>query len=275
MDTELEGYRDWLKLREKARLTINKYVREAERFLCFSRKNITSITKQDVIDYKTHLTAIYKPVSVNSALIALNQLFAFLGDDSLRVKTVKIQRKHSLNNVLSEEEYAALVRVAYNCGNIRLYYLMRVLASSGIRISELRYVTVGMLETGMTIVHNKTKAREVIIPTALRAELRCYCTDCGLCNLTDLVFHGKRRDVLIDKAYIWRDMRRTAEIAGVPPEKVHAHNFRHLFAKKFLAQYHDIVDLADILGHNSIETTRIYTRTSGQEKQNRIDGLNL
>jgi site-specific recombinase XerD len=129
-----------------------------------------------------------------------------------------------------------------------------------------------MLETGKTYVYGKTKMREIIIPRSLCLELREYC---GERHITGMVFHGKKTDALIDKARIWRELKQLAEAAGVPGEKVHAHNFRHFFAKQFLSECHDIVDLSDILGHNSIETTRIYTRTSGQEKQARIDALNL
>jgi site-specific recombinase XerD len=129
-----------------------------------------------------------------------------------------------------------------------------------------------MLETGKTYVYGKTKMREIIIPRSLCMELREYC---GEHDITGIIFHGKQADALIDKACIWRELKQLAREAGVPEEKVYAHNFRHFFAKQFLSEYHDIVDLADILGHNSIETTRIYTRTSRQEKQARIDALNL
>jgi integrase len=174
--------------------------------------------------------------------------------------------------MFSDEEYSRLVKTAKGHNRIRLYYIIRVLASSGIRIGELQYLTKDTLKTGGTFVKGKTKIREILISNALCMELLEYCERE---HITSVIFHGRNKDRLIDKARIWRELKELAELAGIPAEKVHAHNFRHYFAKKYLSSYHDLVDLADILGHNSIETTRIYTRTSGQEKRSRINDLGL
>jgi site-specific recombinase XerD len=265
-------YREWLTGLEKSPVTIEKNIRDIVKFRVFRGECLNTVTKQDILDYKDYLIGKYKPVSVNSYLISVNTFLKFRKLDHLRVKTVKIQRTNSLENVLTEKEYAALLEGAKSRKNRRLYYLIRTLTSSGIRVSELQYITAGMLETGKTYVYGKTKMREIIIPRSLCLELREYCRER---HITGMVFHGKKIDALIDKARIWRELKQLAKAVGVPGEKVHAHNFRHFFAKQFLSEYHDIVDLADILGHNSIETTRIYTRTSGQEKQARIDALNL
>jgi site-specific recombinase XerD len=224
------------------------------------------------MENKDHLIDHYKPASVNSYLISVNNFLKFARQDSLRVKTIKISRRNSLDNVLTEEDYAALLECAKNRKNKRLYYLIRTLTSSGIRVSELKYITSDMLATGKTYGYGKNKMREIIIPRSLCLELQKYCEEQ---HIAGIIFHGKQANALIDKARIWREMKQLAETADVPGERVHAHNFRHFFAKRFLSEYHDIVDLADILGHNSIETTRIYTRTSRQEKQARIDALNL
>jgi site-specific recombinase XerD len=271
-NSEFGLYKDWLAESEKSGNTKAKNLRDVEKFLRFCEKKISLLTKQDVIDYKDYLIIHYKPASVNSYLISLNGFLSVLGQDTLRVKTVQIQRRNSLNDVLSEKEYFALLEKAKSRPNNRLYYLIRTLASSGIRVSELRYITTDMLQSGKTVVYCKTKMREIYIPQKLCQELEQYCKER---HIEGIIFHGRRADRLIDKARIWREMKQLAREANVPEEKVHCHNFRHFFAKTFLAQYHDIVDLADILGHNSIETTLIYTRTSNQEKQARINALNL
>ncbi|MDR1047646.1 MAG: site-specific integrase [Treponema sp.] len=270
---EFSSYKNWLDGQEKSKTTKEKNLRDVEKFRSFCKRNLETVTKQDVQDYKEYLIANkYKPASINSYLISLNNFLKFMNQDSLRVKTLKIQGRTSLNNVLTEQEYAALLETAKKRKNKRLYYLIRTITSSGIRISELSYITTDMLESGKTFVHIKGKTREIIIPQQLCQKLRDYCKE-GRIN--GVIFHGKKSNTLIDKAYIWREMKTLAKEAGVPEEKVHAHNFRHFFAKQFMAEYHDIVDLADILGHTSIETTRIYTRTSRREKQERINTLNL
>ncbi|MDR1575138.1 MAG: tyrosine-type recombinase/integrase [Treponema sp.] len=269
---EFAAYREWLNRCEKTKITIEKNIRDIVKFRVFCGKCLSEVTKQDILDYKDYLIGKYKPASVNSYLISLNNFLKFTAQDSLRVKTVKIQRRNSLDNVLTEADYAALLECAKKRENKRLYYLIRTLTSSGIRVGELQYITAEILETGKTYAYGKNKMREIIIPQSLCAELEKYC---GEQHITGLIFHGKQANTLIDKARIWRELKQLAKAAGVSGERVHAHNFRHFFAKRFLSEYHDIVDLADILGHNSVETTRIYTRTSSQEKQARIDALNL
>lgn len=269
---ELVPYREWLIAQEKSPVTIKKYIRDVDAFLGTLGEGGTLTTKTEVLAYKDKLVTKYKPASVNSFLISLDNYFTFLNKSFLRVKTLKIQRKTSLNNVLLESEYSSLITTALEQKKMRLYYLIRVLASSGIRIGELQYITVGMLKTGKTEVTGKEKIREIILPKNLCESLAGYCREQGI---EKVIFHGKNADIMLDKARIWREFKKLALDAGVPAEKVHAHNFRHYFARSFLSHYNDIVDLADILGHNSIETTRIYTRTSRQEKQDRIDAMNL
>jgi site-specific recombinase XerD len=263
-------YREWLDAQEKSTATRQKYVRDADKFLRFAGKDPSKITKPDVLTYKESLTAKYKPSSVNAYLISLNNYFSFLKRDDLRARTLLISRKRSLNNVLNADEYNALIRTALNRKEMRLYYLIRLLASSGIRVGELQYITVEMLKSGKVEVVGRKKVREIIIPKKLCGELQQYCREQ---NITKVVFHGRNPAVMLDKAWIWRKMKQLAQYAGVPQEKVHAQNFRHFFARAYLARYQDLVDLADVLGHTSIETTRIYTRTSRAEKQSRIDAM--
>jgi site-specific recombinase XerD len=266
-------FAEHLLLKEKSPATVNKYVRDIKKFIRFLReKNRGDFAKQDVLDYKDSLIGRYKMATVNSYIISLNLYLSFLGLSALRVKTLAVQRKTSLNSVLTEDEYAALIKTAKETGKERLYLLIRTLASSGMRIGELHNVTQAMLKTGSTFIRSKNKVRELILPNYICQELLAYCEKEKIENL---VFHGRRPDKPIDKAQVWRELKALARLSSVPEHKVFPHNFRHFFAKKFLSAYEDIMDLADILGHSSIETTRIYTRTSGQEKRDRINKLDL
>jgi site-specific recombinase XerD len=262
-----------LLMREKTLSTVTKYRRDIKKFAAFLEQNHRAeFTKRDVFNYKDSLIAKYKMTTVNSYIISLNLYLSFLGLQDLRVKTISIQRKASLNSVLNEDEYESLVSTAKERGNERLYLIIRTLASSGMRVSELENITPEMLKKGSTFIRSKNKVRELILPEYICKELLDYCKREKIENL---VFHGRNPDRLIDKAVIWRELKDLARWSRVPDYKVFAHNFRHYFAKKFLSAYNDIMDLADILGHSSIETTRIYTRTSGQEKRNRINNLKL
>jgi site-specific recombinase XerD len=273
LESNLEKFKNHLLLKEKSLSTVSKYCRDIKKFIQFLRiKRPEGCARQDIFDYKDYLIGQYKMTTVNSYIISLNLYLSFLGADGLRAKTLAIQRKTSLNSVLTEDEYTALLKTAKEMGKERLYLLIRTLASSGMRISELCNITPAMLKTGGTFIRSKNKVRELILPNYICQELLAYCEKEKIENL---VFHGRNPDKLIDKALIWRQLKALARLSGVPEHKVFPHNFRHFFAKKFLSTYNDIMDLADILGHSSIETTRIYTRTSGQEKRDRINRLEL
>ena len=159
INRELIPYKDWLNMQKKSKTTKEKYLRDVEKFRAFFNKQLSIITRQDVFRYKDYLISKYKPGSVNSYLISLNNYFAFIGRKELRVKTLKIPRKTSLNNILTENEYHELLAAARKTKTLRLYYILRVLASSGIRIGELQFITVEMLKTGKCHVYAKTKKR--------------------------------------------------------------------------------------------------------------------
>jgi site-specific recombinase XerD len=273
MEVSLVPFRTNLEMREKSDLTVKKYVRDVKKFIKYAEeRRLRTITKKEVLDYKEALVVRYKLATVNSLLISLDIYFSFLHEDSLRVKTLKIQRKSSLDSVLTPDEYKILLQTARKLGFTRLYYIIRTLASSGIRINELNYITTDMLAKGKTSIRSKTKFREIILPASLCSELRTYCNEQ---KIKGIIFCGKTPNKLLDKSYIWRQLKELSIQSGVPKEKVYPHNFRHFFAKQYLNKYNDIVELSDILGHTSIETTRIYTRSSGAEKQARINALNL
>ncbi|MGN0729936.1 tyrosine-type recombinase/integrase [Treponema sp.] len=172
------------------------------------------------------------------------------------------------------EDYKKMLGKALETGNKRLYYIMRLLASSGIRVGELAYITVESLFTGICSVVNKGRAREIFIPNSICCLLLEYCNSVGIKK--GIVFHSKKNpDKMMDKSYLWRQLDKISCLLNFPKGYVHAHSFRHFFAKEYIGTYKDVCELADILGHSSIETTRIYTRTTMSEKKERIEALGL
>ncbi|HAH62534.1 MAG TPA: integrase [Treponema sp.] len=267
-------YTQYLFFQEKAEATIKKYTHDIQAlYASFCAQNIATITKEEIIAYKKKASQFYKPASLNSMLISLDRFFSWAGEPELRVKTVRIQKHPCFNHIFSKEEYEQLLCTAQKLGKQRIYLIMRLLASTGIRISELRYITAEALHDKMVVVLNKGKFREIFIPDLLCRELETYCMHRVI--RSGIIFHGKTSDRLLDKAKIWRDLQTVAQTAGFKTGTVHAQNFRHFFAKEYIAKYQNIADLADILGHSSIETTRIYTRTTESEKKIKINALNL
>lgn len=260
---------------EKAASTVRKYAGDVRIFLAWCRKSgIGTITQRTLKAYKESLCARRKLSGCNSVIISLNKFFGMFAEERLRLKSIPRQRKTSLDEIFSPGEYRLLLERAKDCGSERLYFIMRLLASSGIRVGELAFITVGVLESGRCVVRNKGKSRDIFIPSELCEELKGYCTRHGIRQ--GVVFRSKRHpDRMLDKSQIWREMDRLGKAAGLPKGCVHAHSFRHFFAKQYYQKYKDLCELADILGHSSIETTRIYTRSTTSEKMERIAGLHL
>jgi integrase/recombinase XerD len=270
----IDQYAVCLDSQEKAESTIKKYQHDIRALYESCREeHIIEITKKDIIAYKKKAEHRYKPASLNSILISLNGFFTWAGEPELRVKTVRIQRKSCFDRIFSKEEYNLLLATARGLGKNRSYLIMRLLAGTGIRISELRYITVEALNERMVTVLNKGKFRDIYIPDYIGGELERYSRFCGI--QSGVIFHGKEPGKMLDKAKIWRDLQTVAQAAGFSAGTVHAQNFRHFFAKEYISKYQNIADLADILGHSSIETTRIYTRTTELEKKIKINALNL
>lgn len=215
----------------------------------------------------------YKPRSVNSILSSLNSFFSFLGWQDCKVKTIKIQHRifADKNRELTEAEYVRLLRAAKDMRNRRLYYLMQTICSTGIRVSELRFITVDAVYDGWANINCKGKMRTVILPAKLCKILKKYVKEQGIKNGS--VFVSKRGKPL-NRTNIWADMKKLFNAAGVDRSKVFPHNLRHLFARTYYSLEHDIVRLADILGHSSINTTRIYTMDSGEVHRRQINRLN-
>ena len=190
----------------------------------------------------------------------------------LRVKQLKVQRKSSLSDVLTPDEYKRLLRKAKAKGQLDTYYVMKVLANTGIRVGELKYFTVENLKSNYLQIDNKGKIRTVPIRQDLARELRKYCRDNKIKEGT--IFPGKTKGKQMAVSTIWRRLQRLASELKIKKSKIHPHSFRHLFAKQFLKENtNGLAELADILGHESLETTRIYLVSTDAEKKKKLEGL--
>ena len=269
----LRQYETYLYESEKSSGTIEKYLRDARSFAAWL--GAAPLNKEAAIAWKEHLRGSgYAPATINSMLIAVNQFFRFLCRNELRVKTLRIQRKifRSRDRELTREEYARLIETAHALGRERLALLMETICATGIRVSEVRYITVEAAQAGRAEIALKGKIRTILLPGKLRRKLLKYAkkqkTASGEIFLT-------RSGKGMCRRQIWAEMKAICKRAGVAPSKVFPHNLRHLFARTFYRACRDVVQLADVLGHSSVETTRIYLSSSGMEHLRRMDRLGL
>ncbi len=257
---------------EKSSSTINKYVHDIIVFKAWC--NDVPLTKQLVLKYKNELIEKYAPASVNATLSSINSFFVFQEWFDLKVKSLRIQKQLFANEErdLTKEEYQRLLSAAKNKGNKRLYTLMQTICATGIRVSELKYITVENIRNKKAVIHLKGKTRVIIIPNELCSILLKYAKERQI--TTGCVFISKNGKPL-DRSNIWADMKKLCISANVSKEKVFPHNLRHLFARTFYSVQKDIVRLADILGHSSVNTTRIYTMETGEIHRRQIQKLGL
>ena len=269
---KIEGYKQYLAEEEKAKATIEKYLRDVMAFCRWTDGR--EVCKKLVLEYKAKLMEKYKDRSVNSILSSLNSLFEYLGLTDCKVKTLKIQRQIFADNetVLSEEEYERLLKAAKNENNERLYLLMQTICATGIRVSELKYITVEAVSYRQAHIRKKGKSRDVLLPKGLCRMLRRYAKKMKITSGSIFITKSGKP---LNRSNIWADMKRLCKAAGVSKRKVFPHNLRHLFARKFYSIEKDIVRLADILGHGSINTTRIYTMESGDVHRKQIEKMGL
>ena len=268
----IKNFRRYLIEEEKATATVEKYIRDINVFADWLGDK--ALDKEMVLTYKENLTKNYAPASVNSILASLNSFFTFNVWYDLRVKNLKIQRQKFVNKdkELTKAEYERLLTAAKSKGNEQLYFLMQTICATGIRVSELRYITVESLKAQKAQINLKGKMRVIIIPKELCKMLLQYSKEHKITNGS--VFVSKNGKAL-DRSNIWKMMKALCESAGVSREKVFPHNLRHLFARTFYSLQKDIVRLADILGHSSVNTTRIYTMETGETHRRQIQKLGL
>lgn len=257
---------------EKSTATIEKYLRDVRKFFAFSEDG--KISKELVIRYKQYLMEHYAPASVNSMLASVNSFLKTVGLRECVVKALKIQRQtfRARERELSKEEYFRLLAAAKRRKDPRLNLLLQTICATGIRVGELRFITVDAIHQGKAVVSLKGKTRQVLIPSALCRELKRYIRMRGI--HAGSVFISKHGNPL-DRSNILHEMKSLCEEAHVERGKVFPHNLRHLFACIYYKASKDISRLADILGHSSINTTRIYTSVSCEEQKREIERLGL
>lgn len=269
----IENFRRYLLDEEKSSSTLEKYLHDVSVF--FSWLADKALDKRAVLDYKAHLIdSKYAPASINSAISSLNSFFTFISRHELKVKTLRIQKQifADRDRELTKDEYARLLDAAKNKRNEKLYYLMQTICSSGIRVSELSSITVDAAKAGRATIKSKGKMRVVILPKELCKMLHSYCSRQKIKSGPIFI---TRRGKPLDRSTIWKMMKTLCEDANVPKNKVFPHNLRHLFARTYYTMQRDIVRLADILGHSSINTTRIYTMETGDIHRMQIQRLGL
>lgn len=269
---------NYLAEQEYSAATIQKYGRNLD---------ILTDYAGDFLEDKAHLNGFrqylhehgFSSGTINSIIGTVNKMFEYLKstgevESAWRMRYEKIQRRNfiSSDNELTQEEYERMVRQAQAIGNTRLALLLQTICGLGIRVSEVQAITAESLEEGQAIIRNKRKERKILIPQLLVKKLKAYCASR---NITSGPIFITRTGKPLDRSNIWRMMKRIGEAAKVAANKVFPHNLRHLFARTYYKARNDIVALAAILGHSSVDTTRIYTANSGQEEREHMNRLNL
>lgn len=265
-------FEKWLICEEKSKNTVKKYVRDVEFFVRWLGKG--KMTKSTALEYKKILLKKYPPKSANSIISSLNSFFCFMGKKNICLKTLKIHQQifSDTKKELTKYEYEKLLNVAKKRKNKKIFYVMQTLCSTGIRISELEFITVLSLKSRCAHIDCKGKMRTVFLPKKLCKILKKYVSENNI--KSGSVFVTKNGKPL-DRSYVWKILKSLCDEAGVSKEKVFPHNFRHLFARTYYSKQKDIVRLADILGHSSVNTTRIYTMEDGTVHKKQIEKLGL
>lgn len=266
-------FEEYLQREEKSRNTVLKYLRDVHVFAAFA--NGKKITKQTAIAYKEYLLdAGYAIRSINSMLASINCLFAFLCWEDCKIKTVKLQRQLfcSEEKQLTRAEYLRLCRTAKAQHRERLTLILQTICGTGIRVSELPYITVDAVQTGKAVVSLKGKTRTIFIVRKLQQKLLRYISEQKIQSGSVFITRSGKP---LSRTNIWREMKTLCAEAGVDAKKVFPHNLRHLFARTFYNMEKDVVKLADILGHSSVDTTRIYTISTGTEHRRCMENLRL
>lgn len=269
----LEEYVHYLKKEEKSEATIEKYRRDIIAFYKYLPDE-KYVTKDTVIAYKKSLQPDYEINSINSMLAALNGFFGYLRLDDFKVKSLKVQRSiyREESRELTKEDYLKLLSFSNTKKYQRIHMILQTICGTGIRVSELKYFTIKAVKAGKVQVTSKNKSRTVFVPIQLRNKLLIYISEKGI--KSGCIFITKSGKP-VDRSNIWTEMQKICKKAGIVSSKVFPHNLRHLFATTYYKMKQDLVKLADILGHSNIETTRIYTISTGKEHEKQMECLGL
>lgn len=269
----IDEFKQWLISEERQEGTIQKYLRDVQELMIYL--NDAEISKEKVSEWKEHLLNEKHlfPVTINSKLAAVGTYCRFAGIDC-RVKFYKIQRKLFCEESkdLHKEEYLRLIDSAKQSGNSRIALIIETIGATGIRVSELKYITVEAVNNGVARIHLKGKIRTILIPSKLRKKLTKYAKERKIAFGEIFITKSGKS---LSRKQIWAEMKALCEMANVEKSKVFPHNLRHLFAKLYYKVTHDIAKLADLLGHSTIETTRIYLLTTENEYSKQISCLGL
>ena len=270
---QIREFSRYLREEERETATIDKYSRDVKDFFIWLKDR--EISRERMGEWRGYLLqAGRKPVTINGKLSALNKFLSFLGRNDCRIKYLKIQRRlfRSTEKQLSKQEYIRLMETAHSLGRERLALLMETICATGIRVSEVKYITAEAIRAGRTEIALKGKIRTILLPGKLCRKLLKYARKKKIASGEIFLTKSGRG---LSRRQIWAEMKSLCEKAGVAATKVFPHNLRHLFAQAFYRVCHDVVKLADVLGHSSVETTRIYLATTGDEYVRRMDRLGL
>ena len=268
----IQNFENYLREEEKSKATIEKYIRDITALSVWLSGRASD--KTSILEYKEKIRAEYAARSINSIISSMNSFFDFVGWQDCKVKLLKIQKQifTDESKELKKEEYERLLKAALDSKNERLYYLMQTICAAGIRVSELKFITVEAVELRQARINCKGKVRLIMLPCELCKLLRKYIKKHKI--KSGSIFVTKNGKPL-DRSNIWSDMKKLCKTAGVPKEKVFPHNLRHLFAREFYSIDKDISHLADILGHTNVNTTRIYIMESGETHRRQIEKMHL
>lgn len=269
---KIKGYLASLAELERSPRTVEQYKRELLRLAEYVGGS--PVTKELLVGYKRRLTERFSPSSVNSMIAAVNGFLGYIKRGDLRLKRLRIQRRAFLpeERELDRSEYKRLVAAAEHTENKRLSLILQTICATGIRVSELRFITAEAVRTGRAFISCKGKSRVVFLPDKLRKILSNYI---GARGITSGAVFVSRAGNPLDRSNVWREMKKLCGAAGVARGKVFPHNLRHLFARTYYSMEKDLSRLADFLGHSSVNTTRIYTMESGREHARQINRLGL
>ena len=271
-DKLINQFIKYLQEQEKSQSTIVSYKRELFSLQMFF--DDSSLNKDSLLRYKTIITKQYKPSTCNVSISAINCFLKYIGRQDLFLKPLKIQKTifEPAEKELSKKDYNKLIKAALINGDERTALAIQTICATGIRVSELQFITIEALKQGQAQVNNKGKNRVIFIPQTLSNLLKKYVVNH---NISSGPIFVTRSGKCLDRSNLWKSMKQLCSIAGVKSSKVYSHNLRHLFAKTYYTQQKDISRLADILGHSNINTTRIYTRESGAVHAKQIAALDL
>ena len=263
----------YLTEREASKSTKDNYLRYVKQFLKFLGER--KPTKELLMEYRSCLLESgLAHATINLKLVSVNRYLEFIGRPECKIKLLRIQRKNYVSNRITEKEFGMLLDDAYAHGEEKYYLIMRVLGATGIRIQELSNFTIQNIQKKKANIEirNKNKCRIIVVPEGLREELLQYAKNNGI--TAGAVFRGNR-GTAISRSAVWKKLKQIADRAGVETEKVHPHAFRHFFAFTYINKYKNVSILADILGHTSVETTRIYIQQTLEDTRHQLDELDV